>query len=314
MCVVCASKFFYVCLSCVFVCMRVCLYIHMCVHTRFARVCKGSMRIIKNGKYGSGAKFVAGKYACVKKMEDSLCTTPVTSVAPVDAPLHVCDVWTQPLTRVWALACERLQVRNACTFPLTRVGAIVCERLHACNVWTRLCVLFVCLVPYFPMFFYTGFVMDDAVAVQRNPNVVNASVSLKSLLERDFWGLALFEGTWTHKSFRPLTTFTYRLNYLIHGIHSSGFHVANLFLHAIACLTVYRLAARVCPQSGPFAWLMCMALFAVHPVHTENVLYLVGRADILSTIFFRFHHCYRVQEWLESVFGNVFVDSGWRFV
>ena len=145
-------------------------------------------------------------------------------------------------------------------------------------------IVMVLLIPFYRMVTYSGFVMDDAVAVQRNPLVIS-SRGVGEFFSRDFWGLPLFEGTWTHKSFRPITTWTYRLNFLIHGLQSSGFHIANLLLHALASVMVYCFSIRVLALNRVSS-LLSMALFAVHPIHTENILYLVGRADICATIFY----------------------------
>ena len=146
------------------------------------------------------------------------------------------------------------------------------------------CVLLGTL-PYVPMVTHKGFVMDDAVAVQRNPNVVADYVSIDDFMRRDFWGLELFTGTWTHKSFRPITTWTYRLGYLLHGNDSSGYHVASLILHAVCSFIVGLFGLEVF-QFTPILSGLAALLFASHPVHTENVLYLVGRADILASVFY----------------------------
>ena len=174
--------------------------------------------------------------------------------------------------------------------------------------------------------------MDDAVAVQRNVLVVDwagrlpirrpaeiakgpssaemaASMGLppnpivssglgryfQELFSRDFWGLELYSGGWTHKSFRPITTVSYRLGFLLHGIDGIGFHVENVLLHILCALAVFWFSflvlrkARVingAEKFPDFFWPAVSALlFLLHPVHVENIAYLVGRADILSTIF-----------------------------
>eukprot|EP00401_Gymnodinium_catenatum_P025607 CAMPEP_0117460330 /NCGR_PEP_ID=MMETSP0784-20121206/1947_1 /TAXON_ID=39447 /ORGANISM="" /LENGTH=806 /DNA_ID=CAMNT_0005253989 /DNA_START=1 /DNA_END=2418 /DNA_ORIENTATION=+ len=129
-----------------------------------------------------------------------------------------------------------------------------------------------------------GFLMDDSVGIERNPNVVGAELSLAEFLRRDFWGLPMHGSGWTNKSFRPLTTLTYRWNYLLHGLKSSGFHITNVLLHVLASIAVGRTAVTSLGLPGSWAALAA-AFFGVHPVHTENVLYLVGRADILAAIF-----------------------------
>merc|ERR1719352_556823 len=113
--------------------------------------------------------------------------------------------------------------------------------------------------------------MDDAVAIARNPNVVSARFDLGELLRRDFWGLPMHGSGWTNKSFRPLTTLTFRLNYLLHGLSSSGFHITNVLLHCVASIVVGRTATLALGMSGAWAALAAM-FFGVHPVHTENIL------------------------------------------
>jgi tetratricopeptide (TPR) repeat protein len=60
-------------------------------------------------------------------------------------------------------------------------------------------------------------------------------------------------------------------------------HAVNALLHAAATALVARLVLRV--GGGTAAALAAAAVFAVHPVHVEVVASLVGRAEILATIF-----------------------------
>ena len=54
--------------------------------------------------------------------------------------------------------------------------------------------------------------------------------------------------------------------------------------HGLASLLVGVVGHRV--MHLPARWsVWAGALFAVHPVHTENLMYLVGRADIICSIF-----------------------------
>jgi len=139
------------------------------------------------------------------------------------------------------------------------------------------------LASFAPAFLYRGFIMDDTVGIMRNPNVVGEEFSLSELMRRDFWGLPMHGSGWTNKSFRPLTTLTFRWNYLLHGLDSSGFHATNVNLHCITSILVGRVATTTLGLSGSWAAIAAV-FFGVHPVHTENVLYLVCRADILAAL------------------------------
>ncbi|XP_072884904.1 protein O-mannosyl-transferase TMTC4 isoform X1 [Hemitrygon akajei] len=144
---------------------------------------------------------------------------------------------------------------------------------------------------------YDGdFVFDDSEAIINNMDL-RPETSLGNLWEHDFWGTNLISNT-SHKSYRPLTVLTFRLNYLVAGgLHPIGFHVVNIALHSVISvmmLDVFSvlLGGLVHDERGkllnkaPKASFLAALLFAVHPVHTESVAGIVGRADLLCALFF----------------------------
>jgi hypothetical protein len=52
------------------------------------------------------------------------------------------------------------------------------------------------------------FVHDDIFAIKKNPDV-HGKTELWNLLKNDFWGKSI-SSTTSHKSYRPLTVFTFR--------------------------------------------------------------------------------------------------------
>ncbi|CAK9118097.1 unnamed protein product [Durusdinium trenchii] len=174
--------------------------------------------------------------------------------------------------------------------PVRQMGTPIVRTVAAAAAWADrfpwlalLVIQAVILATYAQGFLYRGFIMDDAVGMMRNPNVIGETLSFADLMRRDFWGLPMHGSGWTNKSFRPLTTLTFRWNYLLHGLDSSGFHATNILLHCLTSLILGRTATVALGMSGSWAAL-ASALFGVHPVHTENVLYLVCRADILACL------------------------------
>lgn len=53
-----------------------------------------------------------------------------------------------------------------------------------------------------------------------------------------FYHLSIQEQS--HKSYRPLTVLTFRLNYLLHQLEPWGYHATNVLLHAAVCLLYLR--------------------------------------------------------------------------
>ncbi|XP_067669520.1 protein O-mannosyl-transferase TMTC4-like [Haliotis asinina] len=144
---------------------------------------------------------------------------------------------------------------------------------------------------------YDGeFVLDDYVAILNNKDVL-PETPFTDIFVHDFWGNKL--NYRSHKSYRPLTTITYRWNYAWAGsMQPEGFHFVNIILHGLvsviflAVFSVLMSGYQVDQESArpvfasPRAALLCAVLFAVHPIHTESVAGIVGRADLLCALTF----------------------------
>jgi len=81
---------------------------------------------------------------------------------------------------------------------------------------------------------------------------------------------------------RPLTYFTFWLNYQLGGREPLGYHLFNLALHIGAVLLLWELLRRVIP---PRAALIGALLFAIHPIQSEAVAYVFARAILLAAVF-----------------------------
>ncbi|XP_014478502.1 PREDICTED: transmembrane and TPR repeat-containing protein CG4341 isoform X3 [Dinoponera quadriceps] len=125
-----------------------------------------------------------------------------------------------------------------------------------------------------------GFVYDDRRAILTNPDLL-ASTPWYRLLENDFWGTPLTERG-SHGSYRPLCVATFRLNHFLGGLEPWGYHLVNVALHAGCTVLVVRVARKVLPGRSNLAHAITGFLFAVHPIHSEAVAGIVGRADLLA--------------------------------
>ena len=99
----------------------------------------------------------------------------------------------------------------------------------------------------------------------------------------DFWGNPLSHAG-SHGSYRPLVTLTYRAEYLTCGLNPWCFHLGNIILHSLATWLTVQLSAAL--RQPLLARIFSGLLFACHPIHTEAVAGLVGRADLASGVFF----------------------------
>ncbi|RYG49764.1 hypothetical protein EON67_06470, partial [archaeon] len=148
------------------------------------------------------------------------------------------------------------------------------------------------------------------VSITSNPDVVRTHVNYTDLVLHDFWGNDLFNrrGTgWTHYSWRPLVTLTFRADWQLGGEHRLiVLHSMNVVYYVMSALCAYAafrvLLRAVAPVLHPLLARDAAAaraslhleygqaraaalLFALHPIHTECVANCTGRADVMASIF-----------------------------
>ncbi|RLN82233.1 hypothetical protein BBJ28_00015191 [Nothophytophthora sp. Chile5] len=147
-----------------------------------------------------------------------------------------------------------------------------------------------------------GFVWDDRSAVLANDDVKGSAWT--ELFTHDFWGRPIRSAS-SHKSYRPLTVLSFRLNYMLAGGHDAWtYHATNTLVHAACAVLVWRVAsllfaqhrgrrsnkgakpAEVVAKDNTISMgaLTAGLLFAVHPIHCDAVASIVGRADLLCTM------------------------------
>ena len=120
-------------------------------------------------------------------------------------------------------------------------------------------------------------VHDDIFAVRDNQDLRSAT-PIAQLLRDDFWGESMRSPV-SHKSYRPLTVLTFRMNYVLHKLQPWGYHVINVLLHGLATIlfgvVCHKVVCRSAVGGGRSWWeglvFTAMMLFASHPVHTEAV-------------------------------------------
>ena len=98
------------------------------------------------------------------------------------------------------------------------------------------------------------------------------------LATSDYW--AGFEGL-RSGLYRPLTTLLLAGEFRLWGENPVLFHASNIVVHTANSVLVYMLVLRL---GGKTVGGLAGILFAVHPIHTEAVASLGGRADLLASL------------------------------
>ena len=102
-----------------------------------------------------------------------------------------------------------------------------------------------------------------------------------SLFQVDYWCGTRMEGG---DLYRPVTVLSLMWN-LRYGGGSVSFRIVNLMLHAGVVLMLAWMLLIVLPAGCRNGAWFGAALFAVHPLGSEAVLWIVGRAEMLAALF-----------------------------
>ena len=126
--------------------------------------------------------------------------------------------------------------------------------------------------------FHGAPVFDSASVIGLDPRIRQAtSENIEAILIGRYWYVHPTAGL-----YRPLTTFSYLLNYAIlgNGPRPAGYHAVNLALHEVNVALVYALGVLIFGETAPA--LALAAIWGLHPLLTESVTNIVGRADLLA--------------------------------
>ncbi len=134
---------------------------------------------------------------------------------------------------------------------------------------------------------HNEFVYDDHAAVPQNPAVNPKFAPAGQAMP---WHRIWLEPYWPprlspDKLYRPLTSLSLRLNALVADdpLDPARFRVVNLALHVLTSIGVVILGWRLTGSAAAAG--LAGVLFAAHPVHTEAVVPIYGRSELLAGCF-----------------------------
>jgi len=81
---------------------------------------------------------------------------------------------------------------------------------------------------------------------------------------------------------RQLTFLSFYLNHLVAGLNPAGFHAVNVAIHIANAVLLYLLLKRF---MEPWMAIVAGAIFLVHPIQTEPVVYVYQRSTLLACFF-----------------------------
>ncbi len=145
---------------------------------------------------------------------------------------------------------------------------------------THLGPLIIVLAGFFIYFnsLHGEFLMDDHYLVREN-RFLEMGGDWKGI-----WTQAHMAGSGQKANFyRPLQVASYVLDYSFWKLDPFGYHLTSVLLHLAVALALFALLQKLF-QDRVLSFFTSL-LWVVHPVHTQAVSYISGRADILCALF-----------------------------
>ena len=116
---------------------------------------------------------------------------------------------------------------------------------------------------------------DDNEYVYANP-AITSGLNPHGIIYAFSGGLA--------RNWHPLTTLSHMLDCQLWGVRAGGHHFTNVVLHTIAVVLLFLILKQMTGAIWQSAFVA--ALFAIHPLHVESVVWISERKDVLSAVFF----------------------------
>jgi tetratricopeptide (TPR) repeat protein len=142
----------------------------------------------------------------------------------------------------------------------------------------RILLLWALLGAAYSNSFQSALVFDGAKIVKQDSRIRAVTAeNMRLIFSEEYWYKSAPSGL-----YRPLTTLSFLVNYaaLGNGPDAAGYHWTNFALHGINVTLVYALGLLI--FADPALALALGALWGLHPLLTDSVTNIAGRADLLA--------------------------------
>jgi protein O-mannosyl-transferase len=124
------------------------------------------------------------------------------------------------------------------------------------------------------------FIYDDVPSIVKNPGIRSLTTFLK--MPRN-----------VAVSGRPIVSLTLAVNYMFDGLEVAGYHLLNLLIHVSNAFLVFLLLWKLLTagpvpidrSKGPWLSFAIAAIWAVHPLGSDAVTYVIQRTELLMSLF-----------------------------
>lgn len=140
------------------------------------------------------------------------------------------------------------------------------------------------MLVYIPTF-SSELIWDSKPVIQEN-NILKNGFSPLAPFTKGYWESTSQHFGKRYDYYRPIMILSYMIENTIWGLRPFQLRFVNLLLFIITLFVLYFLYRRWHTQgSGPTVPRIAVLLFALFPLHLDNILWIVGRCDLLMLLF-----------------------------
>ena len=156
--------------------------------------------------------------------------------------------------------------------------------LKTAGMWQiQIIILAAAVMAVYGHTFDVPFYLDDFPSIKEN-TAISDCYDIKSL--------------WRYAPLRIVGYFSFALNYHLHKFSVAGYHVVNLMIHLLAVGAVFMFAkgltrtsslkGKINQSAAKWFPFLSAAVFALHPLQTQAVTYIVQRLASMAAMFYIF--------------------------
>jgi protein O-mannosyl-transferase len=127
-----------------------------------------------------------------------------------------------------------------------------------------------------------SYVIDDMIVVNNNSLTKEGISSIPEIFKHSY--LFGYDGR-EDESYRPLTLSTFAIERSLFDANSSMSHFVQILLYGLCIVLLFKLLSEIFPTEKSYLIYIVTGLFLIHPIHTEVVVNVKSRDELLCALF-----------------------------
>jgi len=147
------------------------------------------------------------------------------------------------------------------------------------SLFTKISIVVLCFV-FYGNTLNNDYSMDDEYVIVNNAKVEQGIGGIPTIFTSHY-----IENERQSFAYRPVTLAVFAIEYQFFGANPFVSHLINLLLYALTCLLLFGVLTRLFREYHWLLPVLVVALFLIHPIHSEVVNNIKSRDELLSFLF-----------------------------